>query len=925
MADSDYSDAFELDTRDLVAEARDGALAPVRARDADVDAVLDLLERGRSVLLVGESGAGKTAIVHAVARRLAEDDEPDEALGLRQTSTTQLMSRTRYLGEWESKVTAVCRRAADEGTALYVTDAWSLPDAGRGSSSQRNMLDAMAPWLEDGRLLLVAEARPEQVREMERHPLLLAHFHQHAVAPLEPEVVDELLADAAARLALDLGPEARKRAVTLTSTFGRRRTQPGPALELFEQVRTYLDEKRAVGEDEPVTPGFVEKVFAIYSGLPLFVVSPTETRPAREIREWFTERIVGQREAIEAVVETIALFKAGLQDPQRPIGTFLFVGPTGVGKTELARALATFLFGSPRRLLRFDLSEFKDFHAFEMLLGTPREPRRPARLVDPVRAHPFQVVLFDELEKAHQNVWDLLLPLLDEGRLTTPLGQTVDFRNTILIATSNVGASGADRSLGFGAEDARGAATARRARMMEALEQAFRPEFLNRFQHVAVFHPLDPEQVRRVARQELERVFARDGITGRNLLVDVDDATLDQIVARGYDARYGARALKRELQHRLVRPLAMTLLERAVEPGSLLRVRAKEGHARVTVVETAESRASKRARLPAEPRPGRVLDRDGALRASAELAARLVDLARAVDEPYLELERERLTALRAEPEFWSDPVAAARDVRDLGWTADALDRLEALRERLEGLQRSLVGDSELDPTARQLVALEDDAEAAWRELVRLGRGADREALIEITPLGAAGREARDLVTRTYLGWAEGRRPLQVLREPRADDEPVLISVGGPFAYGLLRHEVGLHRLRDGELHSAARVTVAPWTEERGELRYDEHVALKATGQLGGRIRSRLVCGGLVLQNERTLAENRDLATTLAPSWAAAATGEDVVRRIDRSPFKLRDAATGITSGRAESLGPEGFERLLAQRVDAMDETREGDS
>jgi ATP-dependent Clp protease ATP-binding subunit ClpC len=216
----------------------------------------------------------------------------------------------------------------------------------------------------------------------------------------------------------------------------RHRLARGPAPSRCRADRHYLDEKRAIGEDEPVTAAFIEKVFAVYTGLPRFVVSRHEVRPVTEIRDWFRSRIIGQRDAIEAIVQMITLFKAGLQDAHRPIGTFLFVGPTGVGKTELARALATYLFGSEKRLLRFDLSEFKDYHSFEMLIGDPKKPERPARLVDAVRAQPFQVVLLDEIEKAHGNIWDLLLQVLDDGRLTPAHGPAVSFRNTIVIATT---------------------------------------------------------------------------------------------------------------------------------------------------------------------------------------------------------------------------------------------------------------------------------------------------------------------------------------------------------------------------------------------------------------------------------------------------------------------------------------------------------
>ncbi|HLM74604.1 MAG TPA: AAA family ATPase, partial [Polyangiaceae bacterium] len=553
----------------------------------------DQLDRDRSVLLVGPAGVGKTAVLHGVAKAMAAREVRDH---LYEVSTALLLAGTRYIGEWQTKVLRVATAASELGAVLYITDLWNLPQVGRTSTNDNNMLDALRPFLESGRLTLAAEVTPETLRLMQRVPGFMRLFHPIEIHPLAPEKVDAALDLSAERAGARVDAGSRACLVKLTTRFLAARPQPGPALSLLAQVLDYQEQKRGIGELEPISPAFVERVFSIMTGLPPFVVSREVTMSASDVRAWFGERIVGQSEAISAVVEMIALFKAGLHDPSKPVGTFLFVGPTGVGKTELARALATFIFGSPQRLLRFDLSEFKDYSSFELLLGSPSDSTKPARLLDPVRAHPFQVVLFDELEKAHPNVWDLLLPLLDEGRLTAPGGDTVDFRSTVIIATSNVGAAEAqrpERSLGFGpsvsSAPQRSDAEGRSARMKGALEESFRPEFLNRFQHIILFHALSKEQMRLVARQEMARVLTREGISGRNLVVDVDDEAIDLVIEEGIDARFGARALKREIQRRLVLPLAMTLMEREVSPDSILKVTVKEGELRVRVLETEKS------------------------------------------------------------------------------------------------------------------------------------------------------------------------------------------------------------------------------------------------------------------------------------------------------------------------------------------------
>jgi hypothetical protein len=215
------------------------------------------------------------------------------------------------------------------------------------------------------------------------------------------------------------------------------------------------------------------------------------------------------------------------------------------------------------------------------------------------------------------------------------------------------------------------------------------------------------------------------------------------------------------------------------------------------------------------------------------------------------------------------------------------------------------------------VAVEGAVTDAERELMRMGAAGEWDALVEIAPLGAPGRAARDLVAQTYLTWAQAQhRSAEIVREPRSDDEPVMLSIGGAWPYGLLRLEAGLHRVRTAADHSVARVTVAPWTDAQDEVVFREHLALKTTGQLDGRVRSRLVCaGGLVLQNERTLTANRDLARELAASWATAESSDDIVRRYDTEPFRVRDVATDFSSGRRDVLGAQGFHALLCRRVD----------
>ncbi len=701
--------------------------------------------------------------------------------------------------------------------------------------------------------------------------------------------------------------------------------QPGPAIQLLKQVKDYQFQKIAVGEEEPIDPAFIEKVFSIYSGLPRFVVSKNEVIPAKDIRNWFQDRVIGQSAAVEAVIETIALLKSGLNDPQKPLGTFLFVGPTGVGKTEMARALATFLFGSPNRLLRFDLSEYKDFHSFEMLVGNINKPEAPARLTDPVKTQPFQVVLFDEIEKGHPNVWDLFLQLLDEGRLTPAGGETVNFRNTIIIVTSNVGASQSSSSLGFGAGPN---SSDRDKTIQRELEKEFRPEFINRFQHIVTFKPLSRDTVRKIARLELARVLSRKGIQDRNILIDIDDKTLECVIETGFDPKYGARALKREIQKRLVMPLAIAIMEKDFQPGTVLRVTEYKNQIRIKPVDTPESRAGKKEMGPVKSAKG---EKKNAADLKSELETiqeRIDHISLGMDYDALSEKRDSLMERRSEPDFWNDSENALLVLRDMDMLSswiDRFDRLKAFYEEAENEARTLQLRSELETLSQKTERLKEATDVAHRELALIGQHGIWDALVEIKPLGQTGSIARDRLFQCYKDWALSRKmTIELLYDPLQDDERIFFSIQGEYAVGYLELENGLHYVDEEKENqkntSAVVVTVAPWRETTEPPDLGAHRALKLIGQSGEKIRSRLECNnGMVLQNAKSLAENRDLAFQLYHSWAnRPETSDQTVRRTLLQPdFRVRDYISGIHTGKKEVLAAKGFHHLLCMKIDTV--------
>jgi ATP-dependent Clp protease ATP-binding subunit ClpC len=899
-----------------VAAARFGALGH---REEEIGRLIGWLERGRSVLVVGPRGVGKSALVVAAGARCL-GGLPG---GIVEVTGATITLGARSSGEGESRLRGLLGAAEAAGAAIYLPDVWNLQALGLGGQGQRGVFDLLRAWMERGRARLVLEARPELVEELRRHPAFFSLFELLVVEELGAPAVLELLARVGAEQGIGLSAEALHQLLSLTRRFLPGEPQPGPARALLAAV---IEERKAEGAGA-VSGALIEAVFAKRSGLPAFVVSREATRRVSELRAWFEERIVGQVEAIEAIIECIALFKAGLHDPSRPIGAFLFVGPTGVGKTELARALATLLFGGPERLLRFDLSELREDPRFERWLGVTAAPDRPASLLDPLRANPFQVLLFEELDRAPAHALELLGPILDEGLIRLPGRTVVDLRSTIVICCSTVGALEGARGLGFGAGSL---AELRRQRTREALEAQLRPELLSRFQQIVVFHPLSLEQLRAVARQELGRALSREAVALRDLVIEVDDGALDLAIERGQDERYGARALPRVLQRQIVLPIALTLLEKKVDPGQLLRVVAAEGKVKVRLLDTESAKEARRE--PEGPRSpeGRTLSREALVEAVGRLREDWAALSVAVGEEGLRVEREQLLVRRKQTDFWRAADEAARALRDLDRITTTLDRLDRLRARIDTVEEELRG-ADTRQRLQRVAAAHEQAEAGlqvgWRELVRMGPSGHWDAILDVRPVGPGGQAARDFLVGVYKAWAEAQgHRWEWICEPYSADEPVIAAVRGRFAHGMLRLEAGVHRHQDGGALTSARVRVIPWTDRQGDPGIGLSRALKATGAHGGRLRSRLECaGGLTLQNERSIEDNRLLAHDIGASYADGPAPTDrSVRRYDLATPLISDYLSGERSGRRDTLSPERFHGLLGRRVDCFDAGQDPD-
>lgn len=780
------------------------AYPPTHGRHVEADALARALAGGTSVVMLGAPGVGKTAILRKLLHEMRAGRVPALAdATVYEMSTAALCSGTRYTGMQEGKIKALLRHATKQ-RLVYVPDLWNIPTAGSYESNPRGIYDLMRPGIEQGNLVLFGEMSPGRWEKLCReHPTLERDFATISVDEMDETQTREVLWMTASELnpKIPFEKAAIDRIHTLTKKFQPTSSFPGKAVDLLRRVARASRPPGERGRAAPVDVAFVEELFAEETGLPMHMISPRVQVTYDDMRGFLGERVLGQPEAVGAVADVLALYKTGLSNPDRPAGVLLFVGPTGVGKTELAKATAEFLFGSRDRIFRVDLSEYKDYHSFEKLIGDPRKSTT-GLLTDHVRQHPFTVVLLDEFEKGHPNVADLFLQVFDDGRLTDALGETVGFRHALIILTSNVGSEPEETAIGFG-EAPRPGARELDARVHRALESQYRPEFLNRIDRVLVLKPLSRAAMRRIARRELGKVYEREGLLERELLLEVDDGIMDLLLETGFDPKYGARPLKRAIEETLVVPLARALLSAPPRRFQLMRIARAGDDVRLTFEDTESSR-----KLDRLERRSRAVDGEGSAvhlslldvqNAMPRTYERLVALEEAADLEGMKRELASLESEDVSPSYWEDAFGPEGPVVRRHQLTAELRRLEALRQEADSVRELVEAsfdeaeDSVADDLVTAYLHLERRISRAELELVHFDDTDKGPALVWIRPVG--GKEEAtswvDKLAAMYESWAQ-ERGFEVERSSRDGDE--LLTISGAFAYGYLKGEHGGHRL-----------------------------------------------------------------------------------------------------------------------------------
>jgi ATP-dependent Clp protease ATP-binding subunit ClpC len=644
---------------DLTAQAEEGKLDPVIGRQMEIERVIQILARRtkNNPALIGEPGVGKTAIVEGLAQRIVEGDVPAPLLNKRvlQLDVGSLVAGTMYRGQFEERLKRVIEELKSSEAILFIDEVHMLVGAGAAGSSV-DAANILKPALSRGELQVIGATTLDEYRKhIESDAALERRFQPIMVEEPSIDETIEILRgirsayeehhrlnisddaiDAAARLsaryvterflpdkAIDLIDEsssrvrmykspAAKTAKDLMSQLRQVRQNHALALEdsRYDDAQDFLERQEALehqlerlrtGWDRSTSPIVsaedIAEVVSMWTGVPVMQIAQAESQRLLQMEDELREHIIGQDEAIQSISKAVRRARAGLKDPRRPIGSFVFLGPTGVGKTELTKALAKFLFGSEDALIQLDMSEFMERHTVSRLVGAPPGYvgyEEAGQLTEALRRRPYSIVVFDEIEKAHPEAHNMLLQIMEEGHLSDARGHKVDFRNAIIVMTSNIGAEMIKRqtSLGFALKrdeevEERLAYEEMRKKLMDSLKRVFRPEFINRLDSVIVFRSLSKDDIKQIVELEIQKVARR--LEEHEIVLDATPAALELLAELGYDPEMGARPLRRVIQQKVEDTLSDALLSGEFEDGDSILVDAEENDIKLKRAETESS------------------------------------------------------------------------------------------------------------------------------------------------------------------------------------------------------------------------------------------------------------------------------------------------------------------------------------------------
>ncbi len=586
---------------ELTHAAKEGRIDTVVGRHREIERLVQILGRRKknNPILVGEAGVGKSAIVEGLAMRIASGDAPDSLRGKKVLSLdmASLVAGTKFRGEFEERIKALMAELAKQkDTIVFIDEIHTIVGAGssQGSLDTANILK---PALARGELQCIGATTLDEYREtIENDAALERRFQKIIVEPTSKADTLEILRNIKPHYekhhSVTYTDEALRACVDLTERYITDRHFPDKAVDAMDEAgskahifgcarnadggKSGKKEEVSIKEVE-ITAEHIEEVITTMTGIPVEKISQGEQSRLTTLRQHLSEVVVGQDEAVGKVARSIVRSRAGLKDPNKPIGVFMFVGPTGVGKTLLAKELSKWMFDRNDALIRIDMSEYSEKHNVSRLIGSPPGYvgyGEGGQLTEAVRRQPYSVVLFDEVEKAHPDVFNVMLQMFDDGHLTDGLGRKVDFRNTIIIMTSNVGSRViAQKGPAVGYNTSKTAVreiAGKEADYRSALNQTFAPEFINRIDDIVIFNTLSGDDIGRVVDLELAGLVARAEKLGYGL--DISEAAKRELAAVGYQPEYGVRSLKRAILDMIEEPLAQMIVEGEIKPGETIDI-----------------------------------------------------------------------------------------------------------------------------------------------------------------------------------------------------------------------------------------------------------------------------------------------------------------------------------------------------------------
>lgn len=797
----------------LSALANEGKLTVAYGRDAEVESVLRALSSPGELypILVGGPRGGKTTLAHHVVNRIMRGECPPPIKHVRvyEITPSRLVNLLGGNGQWSGKISDFYNQLVESGVMLFIRDFHTALGMGaRNDSDDVDLSAGLAELMQTARPRLLFEGRAHQIeRLLTERPALKNLFATIKVEGMKRDeamsVIQRAVEDLEIVHEVHIGEDARDEAVELATRFQVNELLPGSALDMLKDVLAMSGDAAKKISRDTVRNRFKQK-----SGLPEFFVSDEAAYDENATRAMLTQRVYGQDAAVEAVLRMNALVRARLNNPLRPMGVFLFLGPTGVGKTELVKALAKFLYGESERIVRLNMADYSYPSAVFGVFGNPygdTEADRQGILTTRLAPQPFSVLLLDEFEKAYPAMFQRFLQLFDEGMLINGQGEELNMRNTIIVMTSNLGAQLLNSRLGFKTLDV--IEEAERTIIKES-ESYFRPEFINRLDAVCFFKPLSRQVIRQIAKREINEVVSREGITRLGLKIGVDDAVIDVLVERGYDLRFGARYLKRQIERGLTYPLARQIARKRIEKGATIRLVVRDGEIVVNIIEPGET-SDFADDVVSHPSDQTLSAKD--LRAKLETIKPRLE--RLMEQHQIDELKSRVAMMMdriAEPDFWRDNREATTQIEQMNALSQRVDHAENLLRLFEQCTRAL----DILPVARGkskgMPGALLEANRAWHELERelpltetllcLRKTEDQAgAFVTLRAIGegAANEWAHDMVNM-YVDWAKHRGfQVTLLNEVPTGANGVsqaTIHVAGYGAYALLKGENGAHRL-----------------------------------------------------------------------------------------------------------------------------------